>query len=293
MVFVPLTDKTARLMLQLSKNGLSYHSVTTISLQSINYVLNFTKPCEEGGKMRKILLVFMLFCVMGFAGVAEAGLFDDILKELPGAKSSVSQSGPDQKTTVSGLKEALSIGTENAVKAVSKTNGYFGNQMVKILLPDKIQKVADVVAKLGFQEQVDNFILSMNRAAEAAAPKATVLFVGAIKAMSFDDARKILQGGDTAATQYFKEKTSNKLYDEFKPVVVSNMNKVGVTKAYKDMMAPYESLPLVPKESMDLDHYVTNKALDGLFLMVGQEEKKIRTNPAARVTDLLKTVFGK
>jgi RNA binding exosome subunit len=243
--------------------------------------------------MRKILLVFMLFCVMGFAGLAEAGLLDDIVKELPRAKSGVSQSGPDQKTTVSALKEALSIGTENAVRLVSKTDGYFGNQMVKILLPDKIQKVADVVAKLGYQEQVDSFILSMNRAAEEAAPKATALFVDAIKAMSFDDARKILQGGDTAATQYFKGKTSKKLYDEFKPVVVSNMNKVGVTKAYKDMMAPYESLPFAPKESMDLDHYVTNKALDGLFLMVGQEEKKIRTNPAARVTDLLKTVFGK
>lgn len=244
--------------------------------------------------MRKVILwVFVLFWVMGFTGLAEAGLFDDIVKELSGAKSDVSRSGPDQKTTVSGLKEALAIGTENAVKAVSKTDGYFGNQMVKILLPDKLQKAADVVAKMGFQEQVDSFILSMNRAAEAAAPKATVLFVDAIKTMSFDDARKILQGGDTAATQYFKGKTSKKLYDEFKPVVMSNMNKVGVTKAYKDMMAPYESLPFAPKESMDLDHYVTNKALDGLFLMVGQEEKKIRTNPAARVTDLLKTVFGK
>jgi RNA binding exosome subunit len=243
--------------------------------------------------MRNLLLVFMLFWMTGFAGLAEAGLFDDIMKEFPEVKSGVSQSGLDQKTTVSGLKEALSIGTENAVKMVSKTNGYFGNEMVKILLPDKIQKVADAVAKLGFQEEVDSFILSMNRAAEAAAPKATSLFVNAIKAMSFDDARKILQGGDTAATEYFKGKTSKKLYDEFKPVVVSNMNKVGVTKAYKDMMTPYESLPLVPKESMDLDHYVTNKALDGLFLMVGQEEKKIRTNPAARVTDLLKTVFGK
>jgi len=242
--------------------------------------------------MKKIQLVFVAFLVMGFTCLAEAGIFDDIVKEVPGVKSG-SQSGPDQKTTVSGLKEALAIGTENAVKAVSKTNGYFGNQMVKILLPDKIQKVADVVAKMGFQEQVDSFILSMNRAAEAAAPKATALFVDAIKAMSFDDARKILQGGDTAATQYFKGKTSKKLYDEFKPVVTSNMNKVGVTKAYKNMMAPYESLPFTSKESVDLDHYVTNKALDGLFLMIGQEEKKIRTNPAARVTDLLKTVFGK
>ncbi|MEN6319615.1 MAG: DUF4197 domain-containing protein [Syntrophaceae bacterium] len=242
--------------------------------------------------MKKILLVFVVFLVMGFTCLAEAGIFDDIVKEVPGVKSG-SQSGPDQKTTVSGLKEALAIGTENAVKAVSKTNGYFGNQMVKILLPDKLQKVADAVAKLGFQEQVDSFILSMNRAAEAAAPKATALFVDAIKAMSFEDARKILQGGDTAATQYFKGKTSKKLYDEFKPVVTTNMNKVGVTKAYKDMVAPYESLPFTSKESVDLDHYVTNKALDGLFLMIGQEEKKIRTNPAARVTDLLKTVFGK
>jgi hypothetical protein len=243
--------------------------------------------------MRKILFAFMLFWMTNIAGLAVAGIFDDIVKELPGVQSVVSQSSPDQKTTVSGLKEALSIGTENAIKAVSKTDGYFGNQMVKILLPDKIQKVADVIAKLGYQKQVDSFILSMNRAAEAAAPRATTLFVDAIKTMSFDDARQILQGGDMAATEYFKGKTSKKLYDEFKPVVVSNMNKVGVTKAYKDMITPYESLPLVPKESMDLDHYVTNKALDGLFLMVGQEEKKIRTNPAARVTDLLKTVFGK
>jgi hypothetical protein len=243
--------------------------------------------------MSKILLVFLLFWMTGFNGLAEAGIFDDIVKELPGVKSSAPPSGMDQKTTVSGLKEALVIGAENAVQAVSKTDGYFSNQMVKILLPDKIQKVADIVAKLGFQKQVDHFILSMNRSAEAAAPKANALFVEAIKTISFDDARKILQGGDTAATQYLKEKTSKKLYDEFKPVVISNMNKVGVTKAYKDMMAPYESLPFTSKEVMDLDHYVTNKALDGLFLMVGEEEKKIRTNPAARVTSLLKTVFGK
>jgi RNA binding exosome subunit len=243
--------------------------------------------------MRKMLLILMLFFFMGFTCLAQAGIFDDIVNELSEVKGDTSQSGSDQQTTIEGLKEALAIGTENAVKTVSEMDGYFGNQMIKILLPDKIQKVADVVAKLGYQEQVDSFILSMNRAAEAAAPKATTLFVDAIKVMSFDDARTILQGGDTAATEYFKDKTSKKLYDEFKPVVVSNMNKVGVTKAYKDMVAPYQSVPFAPKESMDLDHYVTNKALDGLFLMLAEEEKKIRTDPAARVTDLLKTVFGK
>jgi hypothetical protein len=242
--------------------------------------------------MRRRPWILVLIFMMGFACLAEADIFDNILKGLPQAKSA-SPSSPDQKTIVSGLKEALEIGTEKAVKTVSKTDGYFGNQMVKILLPDKLQKMADVVSKLGFQDQVDRFILSMNRAAEAAAPKAANIFIQAIKGMSFDDARKILQGGDTAATEYFKGKTSEKLYEAFKPVVVTNMNKVGVTKAYKEMTAPYESIPFAAKESMDLDHYVTNKALEGLFLMVGEEEKKIRTNPAARVTDLLKTVFGK
>jgi len=111
--------------------------------------------------------------------------------------------------------------------------------------------------------------------------------------MSFDDARKILNGGDTAATEFFKRKTSDKIGASFKPVVSSSMNEVGVTKKYKDMMGKYESLPFVDKESIDLDSYVTNKSMDGLFYMVGQEEKKIRTDPAARVTDLLKTVFGK
>jgi RNA binding exosome subunit len=243
--------------------------------------------------MKKMLGALALLCAVGFGDQAGAGLFDDLLKELPGIKSGVSQSGPDQDTTISGLKEALAIGTENAIKAVSKTDGYFGNSMVKILLPEKLRKVADLVAKLGFQKQVDELNLSMNRAAEAAAPKATALFVDAVKAMTFEDARKILQGGDTAATEYFRDKTSKKLYDEFKPVVVENMNKVGVAKAYKAMMSPAENIPLIPRESVDLDHYVTDKALEGLFLMVGEEEKKIRTNPAARVTDLLKTVFGK
>ena len=140
---------------------------------------------------------------------------------------------------------------------------------------------------------MDNLVLAMNRAAESAAPKATALFVQAIKEMTFDDARKILQGGDTAATDYFKGKTSQKLYDQFKPVVVSSMNKVGVAKAYKDLMTPYQSMPFASKETLDLDHYVTSKALDGLFTMVAEEEKKIRTDPAARVTDLLKRVFGK
>ncbi len=243
--------------------------------------------------MKNTLVVVLL--VLGVsASLVYAGPLDDILKgaQLPGAARSA-KAEPDQKTTVSGLKEALSIGTEKAVKSVSKTDGYFGNQLIKVLLPEKLQQVADVLGKMGFQKQVDSLVLSMNRAAEAAAPKATALFVQAVKEMTFEDAMKILRGNDTAATEYFKGKTSGKLFQEFKPIVTANMNKVGVAKAYKNMMAPAESLPFVSKESVDLDHYVTNKALDGLFTMVGEEEKKIRTDPAARVTTLLKTVFGK
>lgn len=172
-------------------------------------------------------------------------------------------------------------------------DSYFGNKEIKILMPEKMQKVADVLRKVGYEREVDEFVLSMNRAAEKAAPKATSIFIDAIKQITFEDARKILQGGDIAATDYFKAKTSNELYKVFKPIISSSMNEVGTTKAYKDMMSKYESLPFITKESYDLDHYVTNKGLDGLFYMIGKEEKKIRTDPAARVTDLLKKVFGK
>ncbi|HSG06066.1 MAG TPA: DUF4197 domain-containing protein, partial [Nitrospiria bacterium] len=193
---------------------------------------------------------------------------------------------------VGGLKEALTIGTGNAVNLVSVTDGYFANQAIKILMPEKIQKVADVLSKVGYQQQVDEFVLSMNRAAEKAAPQAKSIFVGAIKEMTFEDARKILNGGDTAATEFFKAKTSGRLSEAFKPIVSSSMNEVGATRKYKEMMGQYTALPFTKAESLDLDQYVTDKSLDGLFHMVGQEEKKIRTNPAARVTDLLKTVFG-
>jgi hypothetical protein len=239
------------------------------------------------------LMALFLLGSSWFSPGQAAGL-DDLLKgaKLPAGVPSVG-SKQDDATTGKGLKEALQIGTANAVNSVSKADGYFSNRLIKILLPDNIQRAADVLGKMGYQKQVDDFVLAMNRAAEKAAPKATAMFVDAIKSMTFDDARKILGGGDTAATQFFKQKTWNNLYKEFKPVVSTTMNQVGVARSYKEMMGKAESMPLMKKESVDLDNYVTNKALDGLFAMVGQEEKKIRTDPSARVTDLLKTTFGK
>ena len=237
--------------------------------------------------MRKVSFTVMLLLVSFNTGTY-AGLFDT-MKDRVGLSPKHSL---DDNTIISGLKEALSIGTENAVKSVSQFDGYFGNEIIKILMPETMRKVADVLGKVGYEQRVDDFILSMNRAAERAAPKAASIFGSAIKEMTLEDARGILDGGDTAATDYFKAKTSDTIYETFKPIISSSMNEVGVTRSYKEMMDKYTSLPFMKSESLDLDHYVTDKSLGGLFYMLGQEEKKIRTNPAGRVTELLKKVFG-
>lgn len=238
--------------------------------------------------MKAFLVSVLMLCLVISVQAAE---LKDMLRSF-GSTPKGSQSSSDEGTTGAGLKEALAVGTENAVKSLSKPDGYFGNELVKILMPEKLRTVADVMKRVGYQQQVDEFVLSMNRAAEKAAPEAASIFGDAIREMTFDDARKILAGGDTSATDFFKEKTHDRLYAKFKPIISSSMDKVGTTRSYKEMMGKYESLPLVSSQSFDLDHYVTNKALDGLFLVVGQEEKNIRTNPAARTTDLLKSVFG-
>jgi len=203
-------------------------------------------------------------------------------------------SGAGAGDVAAGLKEALAVGTGNAVQTLSKSNGYFGDAAVKILLPQKLQTAAEILKKAGYQKEVDDLILSMNRAAEQAAPKAGPIFEDAVKKMTFEDTQKILNGGNTAATDYFKAKTTPQLTDAFKPVVADSMNQAGVTRSYKALTDRYTSMvPFGKMDSLDLDSYVTGKSLDGLFLKVGQEEAKIRTNPAARTTDLLKKVFAK
>lgn len=236
------------------------------------------------------------------AGMQAAGMtlaqmpsLDNLMKGVPKlpASTGATAGSSDVKTDVAGIKEALAIGTEKAVNSLSKTNGYFSDHAVKILMPGSLQKVADVARMAGYEKQVDEFILSMNRAAEAAVPLAAKIFGDAIRSMSVEDVRAILTGGDTAATEFFRRKSGDKLYTAFKPVVSEKVNEVGATRAYKDMMGRYQQVPLMQSKSLDLDDYVTRKALDGVFYMVGQEEKQIRTNPAARSTELLKTVFGK
>lgn len=228
-----------------------------------------------------------------FLSPCHAGFFDDLSSEV--MKKLQPQSALDDSTIVKGLKEALASGTERAVAAVAKPDGYFGNQLIKIMLPNRIQQAADVLGKIGYQQQVDELVLSMNRAAEKAAPKAAVLFGDAIRQMTVEDARGILSGGDTAATSFFEKKTRLQLTEAFKPTVAKTVGQVGTARAYKELIGKYETVPLLSMAgtpSLDLDTYVTNKALDGLFKMVGDEEKKIRTNPAAQTTDLLRKVFG-
>lgn len=193
----------------------------------------------------------------------------------------------------SGLKEALEVATRNAVALTGKTDGYFLNQAIKILMPEKLRTLETGLRMVGYGSEVDDFVLSMNRAAERAAPAAKQIFGDAIGEMTFGDARKILQGNETAATEYFKAKTTDRLTAAFRPVVERAMNEVGVTRQYQELLGSARALPFFKSGSLDLDGYVVGKALDGLFTVVADEERKIRTDPAARVTDLLREVFAK
>lgn len=230
-------------------------------------------------------LTLLLLCI----SAASFGQLDQLKKGLGlGSSSDLSDS-----KVASGLKEALRVGAENSVKLTGRTDGYFGNQAIKILLPKNLRPLEKGLGAMGYQPKIDAFVLSMNRAAEAAAPSARKIFTDAILAMSFEDARKILSGNDTAATDYFKSKTTHQLTAAFTPVVNKTMDANGVTQQYNALSGQLKSIPFMKSEDLDINRYVVGKALDGLFYMLAQEEKKIRTDPAARTTDLLKQVFGK
>jgi hypothetical protein len=200
--------------------------------------------------------------------------------------------GLSESKVASGLKQALQVGSENAVKIVGKPNGYFGNEAIKIGMPKDLHLLESGMRELGFGPKIDEFILSMNRSAEAAAPAARKIFIDAIFAMTFEDAKRILSGDNTAATEYFKQKTTGHLTDAFTPVVKKTMQENGVARQYDALTEQYKNIPFAKSQSLDIDHYVVSKALDGLFYELGEQEKQIRTNPAARTTDLLKEVFS-
>jgi Protein of unknown function (DUF4197) len=241
--------------------------------------------------------VFTLALLLLVARSASAQL-DELLKkleQLPGGTPATGTPAGALGDVKIGqaLKEALQVGTENAVKLTGRTDGYFKNAAIKILLPDRLKSLEQGLRVVGFGPQVDELVLGMNRAAEQAAPGAKQIFFDAIGEMTIDDAQHILNGPATAATDYFKGKTTPKLTTAFRPVVEKSMSQVGVTQRYEDLLGRAKTIPFLNAEQYDLDGYVVGKALDGLFHVVGEEEQKIRANPAARVTDLLREVFGR
>jgi hypothetical protein len=254
--------------------------------------------------MKTLFKIVTLNLALFFAsGMAHAGFMDELksmVASTNGMSSSVVALSEDQ--VVGGLKQALSKGVSNAVVSLGHSDGFLTNAAVKIQLPGKLQSVESALKLAGEGQLADNFIASMNHAAEQAVPVAAGVFGDAISQMSVADAKGILTGTNDAATQYFRRTAQTNLFNQFYPVVQKATDSVGVTAEYKAMMAKFTSVNTFSSlfgksnpgklDAADIDTYVTHKALDGLFKMVAVEEKSIRANPAARTTDLLKTVFG-
>ena len=191
-----------------------------------------------------------------------------------------------------GLREALDNGIEKQVSRLTLKDGFYKNPAVKILLPAELQKVDQTLRKIGLSSLADEGLKVLNRAAEDAVKEATPIFVDAVRKITFNDARNILMGADNSATMYLQSTTNSALYSKFNPVVQTSLGRVGADKVWANIIAKYNAVPLVQKVDPDLTNYVTNKALDGVYKMVAVEEKDIRTNLAARTSDLLKRVFS-
>ena len=174
----------------------------------------------------------------------------------------------------------------------SAVDGFLGSDRIRIRLPESLDPMAGALRAVGFGSSVDELEVAMNRAAEHAAGEATDVFLGAISRMTISDARGILDGGDTAATEYFRRNTSDALRSRFQPIVTEKVQEVGLAQLYDQLVTRYRALPIPKRDAPELDGYVTERALDGLFTVLGQEEQRIRTDPSARVTQLLQTVFG-
>lgn len=218
-------------------------------------------------------------------------IFDRVVKTT--SEGGTTGSGLSNTDIVSGLKQALSIGAENASGRLSTLNGFFGNALIKVLLPPEARQAEQLLRRMGQGALVDKAILSMNRAAEDAAGKAVPIFVNAITSMSITDGLNILRGGQGAATRFLQQVTTAALTNAFRPVINSSLGKTGATAYYSDLVNVYNQIPLVRnKMNPDLAGYVTERALNGLFITIADEENKIRNNPGARITDLLQKVFG-
>lgn len=238
--------------------------------------------------MKKIILLAAM--AISFSGCAETQQFPKI-KSIKDVQDILNQ-GNNSIDIAAGLKEALNNGIDKQVVKLTAVDGFYKNEMVKILLPEELKKVDKALRNIGMGSLADEGLKVMNRAAEDAVKEATPIFVNAIRNMSFADAKNILMGNNTAATTYLQSSTNTALYAKFNPVIKNSFAKVGADKVWATIINKYNSIPLVKKVNPDLTDYTTNKALEGVFKMVAVEEKNIRTNLSSRTSDLLKRVFA-
>jgi len=198
-----------------------------------------------------------------------------------------------QDEIIEGLREALTVGSNNASKAAAAVDGYYKNPKLYIPFPSEAKKMEQMLRSFGQEKLVNDFLLSLNRAAEDAAKEAAPIFVNAVKGMSISDGLSILNGKDDAATQYLKQNTQALLLEKFKPIVENSLHKVSATKYWEQLVVAYNKIPMVEKMNPNLSEYATQKAIDGIFIVVAEEELQIRKNPAARVSAILKKVFNR
>jgi hypothetical protein len=247
--------------------------------------------------MKKLFITFGFFAAVGCKSTAQINLGNlekqgsDILKSAEGDKKGTSNPLSNEEV-VKGLKEALQVGTKNATAAASQADGFFKNPKIFIPFPPEAKKVKDRAIEFGMKDEVDKFEMNLNRAAEEASKEASPIFINAITSMSVEDGFTILKGANNAATQYLRDKTTADLIAKFRPIIDAAIAKVELTKSWTPIVTKYNRIPFVEKQNPDLGDYVTKKGLEGLFKLVEDEEIKIRQNPAAQVTDLLKKVFG-
>jgi hypothetical protein len=237
------------------------------------------------------IFLLSIIVALGCSSSASAQI-DEILKKAGDTLAHRDTSGLTDDKIIAGLKQALQVSTGKAVALTGKPDGFLKNQAIKILLPPKLETVGRGLRMFGMGAQVDELEVGMNRAAEQATPQAKQIFLAALRKMTFNDARQVLTGGDTAATEYFKRTSSADLTAAFSPIVHRSMERVGVIQQYDQVLNSAPGGSMLAGQ-FDLDKYVVGKTLDGLFFMLGEQEKQIRKDPAAQTTALLKEVFGK
>ena len=228
--------------------------------------------------------IFAILIIFNLTACAELQQVVDSLPQTEGVLSNTD--------IASGLRQALDLGIDKQVTKLTQTDGFFKNDLVKILLPEELQKVDDALRKIGLSSLADEGLKVLNRAAEDAVKEATPIFIDAVKDITFDDAKNILLGEDNAATSYLTTKTQTELYSKFKPVINQSFSKVGADQIWSNLITKYNSIPLTNNVNPDLTDYVTNEALKGVYTMIAIEEKEIRNKVSSRSTDLLKKVFA-